>query len=65
MNWINNIEKIVWKSLAFLPCFFTITNYFTVLKPDQRNQPIGWMFLIFSIVYFLICLVLLVMNWGK
>lgn len=62
MTFVETLGKIVFKSLKFLPCFFTIANYFTALTAEQRNQPIGWFFLMFSIGYFIIALILLIIN---
>ena len=58
------IETIVFKLLAFLPCFFTFTNYFTVLKAEQRESVAGVLFLLVSIAYFLLCLYFLITNWN-
>lgn len=63
MEWVDKIGSIAFKSLKFLPCFFTAVQYFTVLTKEQRTQPIGWAFLFFSIGYFIVALILLVMNW--
>ena len=65
MKWVNNIGKVVFKALAFLPCFFTVANYFTVLTEKQRTEPMGIFFLVASIVYFLLALYLLIINWQK
>ena len=44
MKWVNNIGKVVLKALAFLPCFFTVANYFTVLTEKQRTEMAGIFF---------------------
>jgi len=63
MKWVNNIGKVVLKALAFLPCFFTVANYFTVLTEKQRTEMAGIFFLIASVVYFLLALYFLIVNW--
>ncbi|RHZ35433.1 hypothetical protein GvMRE_IIg209 [endosymbiont GvMRE of Glomus versiforme] len=60
-----NVEKIVLKLLAFLPCFFTFTNYFTVMTTEQRDKSVmGIIFLVASTVYFCLCLWFLIVNWN-
>ncbi|KLL05320.1 MAG: hypothetical protein MRERV_2c048 [Mycoplasmataceae bacterium RV_VA103A] len=65
MNWVNKIGQIVTKIFLFLPCFYTFTNYFYVLKEEQRTTLMGIFFLAVSIIYFLTCLYFLIVNWGK
>jgi hypothetical protein len=63
MEWVNKIGNFFLKSLAFLPCFFTITNYFTVLTVEQRTSKMGIIFLLAGILYFLVCFYFLINNW--
>lgn len=57
------MSQIVSKIFLFLPAFYTVANYFTVLKEEQRTSKTGIMFLLVSVLYFALCIYFLVINW--
>lgn len=63
MNWFVRIKDFCVKFYLIAPCFYTFLNYFFVIEKEQRWTPMGWAWLVVSIIYFVIALYFIIKNW--